>query len=330
MTVEAETIAERLKRLRAEAGLSQAALAASAGVSTSAIGNIESGLRTYGSSIVPIARALQVSASYLGCDTDVRGHAEPGLNPTLGQALAIVDGAVQRADRDTRDQVQKVFGLYLSNPRRFSRLLKDVEELLEAEPRVPADEFATVPEISAEDVAWARAFALKRHATQSYGAPPFPVQPYSYHLEAVASIARPYGAFAELLAWLHDVKEDGHAVLPEVVTRFGSLAGDGVELLSDLPGATRKERKAATYARLATVAGPLVAALIAKVADRLGNVRQCIADGNHRLLNMYRSEHAAFRAAAYRPGLCDELWAELDALLLSPKDAEARREGSPA
>jgi len=33
------------------------------------------------------------------------------------------------------------------------------------------------------------------------------------------------------------------------------------------------------------------------------------------LLQIYRSEQAAFRTAAWRPPLCQPLWAELDALL---------------
>jgi hypothetical protein len=30
---------------------------------------------------------------------------------------------------------------------------------------------------------------------------------------------------------------------------------------------------------------------------------------------VYRSEQATFRSAAYRPGLCDPLWSELEQLL---------------
>ena len=56
-------------------------------------------------------------------------------------------------------------------------------------------------------------------------------------------------------------------------------------------------------------------ALIVKAADRLANVRACVADGNQRLLEVYRSEHPTFSRAAYRPSLCDTLWAELDSLL---------------
>lgn len=60
-----ETIAERLKRLRTAAGMSQAKLAQVAGVSQGAIGNIESGIRGYGESIVSIASVLGVTPQYL-------------------------------------------------------------------------------------------------------------------------------------------------------------------------------------------------------------------------------------------------------------------------
>ena len=88
-----------------------------------------------------------------------------------------------------------------------------------------------------------------------------------------------------------------------------------VALLTDQPGANRKERKAAAYAKLAQVSGPLELALIVKAADRLANVRASVKDDNARMLQVYRGEHPTFRQAAYRPGLCDPLWSELDALL---------------
>ncbi|GAD31443.1 HD domain protein [Photobacterium leiognathi lrivu.4.1] len=30
---------------------------------------------------------------------------------------------------------------------------------------------------------------------------------------------------------------------------------------------------------------------------------------------MYQAEHEAFKHAVYRPGLCDEIWDELDSLI---------------
>ncbi len=88
-----------------------------------------------------------------------------------------------------------------------------------------------------------------------------------------------------------------------------------VDLLTDQPGANRKERKAKTYAKLAEVTGPTELALLVKVADRLANVRACVEDRKVSLWELYRSEQAAFRQAAYRLGLCDDQWEELDRLL---------------
>ena len=36
--------------------------------------------------------------------------------------------------------------------------------------------------------------------------------------------------------------------------------------------------------------------------------------GRDSKLDMYRREHTAFRAATFRPGLCDDLWSEIDRL----------------
>jgi guanosine-3',5'-bis(diphosphate) 3'-pyrophosphohydrolase len=160
------------------------------------------------------------------------------------------------------------------------------------------------------NVAEARVFAVTAHAEQRYGD-----QPYSVHLDAAARIAAPYGELARVVAYLHDVVEDTQVSLDDVRARFGELVAECVALLTDAPGANRKERKAKTYARLALVAGPSELALIVKAADRLANVRACVAEQNFELWEMYRGEHAAFRAAAYRVGQCEPIWAELDALL---------------
>jgi hypothetical protein len=42
-----------------------------------------------------------------------------------------------------------------------------------------------------------------------------------------------------------------------------------------------------------------------KTADRLANVRNCIITSNDGLLKMYKKEHAAFKEAVYRPGICE-------------------------
>lgn len=156
----------------------------------------------------------------------------------------------------------------------------------------------------------ARRFAIAAHGGQTYGD-----RPYAFHLDAVAEIASPYGDDAVVVAYLHDTVEDTSATVDEIERRFGPHVAVCVALLTDQPGADRKERKAKTHAKLAGVSGPTELALVVKAADRLANVRACVADRKQDLLDVYRGEHEAFRRAAFRPGLCDPLWAALDAAI---------------
>jgi (p)ppGpp synthase/HD superfamily hydrolase len=158
----------------------------------------------------------------------------------------------------------------------------------------------------------ARAFAVQAHTDQQYGD-----QPYSVHLDAVAELVKPFGEQAEIIAFLHDVVEDTQVLLETIKIQFGDFIAECVGLLTDAPGATRKERKTKTYARLAQVSGPAELALIVKTADRLANVTACITDGKQSLWDMYKEEHPAFRAAVFREGLCDMLWVRLDSVLSS-------------
>jgi (p)ppGpp synthase/HD superfamily hydrolase len=157
----------------------------------------------------------------------------------------------------------------------------------------------------------ARAFAVAAHGDQAYGE-----HPYVFHLDAVAAIAAPFGEAAVVAAYLHDTVEDTQASLQEITEQFGPEIAACVALLTDEPGENRKERKGKTYAKLAQVTGPLELALIVKAADRLANVRACVKERNERLLQVYRGEHPVFRQSAFRPGLCDALWSELDELLV--------------
>jgi (p)ppGpp synthase/HD superfamily hydrolase len=156
----------------------------------------------------------------------------------------------------------------------------------------------------------ARSFAIAAHGDQKYGD-----RPYSYHLDAVAKLAEPYGVDAEVIAYLHDTVEDSGIAVQDIEDKFGLKIAQCVGLLTDEPGATRKERKVKTYAKLTAVTGPSEIALVVKTADRLANVRACVVDGNQRLLAVYLSEHPVFRKSAYRSGLCNPLWDELDELL---------------
>jgi len=159
-------------------------------------------------------------------------------------------------------------------------------------------------------------YACGAHAAvgQTYGG-----HPYSRHLNAVATLVESVTANEMVIAaaWLHDIIEDTKIEEAEIVRRFGPKVCNLVLLVSDEEGKNRKERKAKTHQKLANIADGSFEgfALVIKTADRLANVRQCVADNNDGLLSMYRREHEAFRTAAHRPGLCDALWEELDTLI---------------
>lgn len=156
----------------------------------------------------------------------------------------------------------------------------------------------------------ARTFALNAHGDQKYGE-----RPYSFHLDAVANLLQPFGKTAVTIGFLHDVVEDTEVTVEQIQREFGDLVSKGVALLSDEAGANRKERKTKTYEKLAKVSGELEVALTVKVADRLANVRACVVDGKSDLLKVYKSEHKAFRLAAFRTASCDALWLELNSML---------------
>ncbi|GAA5172945.1 HD domain-containing protein [Viridibacterium curvum] len=156
----------------------------------------------------------------------------------------------------------------------------------------------------------ARAFAVQAHGDQKYGD-----RPYSFHLDMVANNLAAYGEQAQVIGYLHDVVEDTSVTKDKIEEEFGSLVAECVGLLTDEPGANRKERKAKTYEKLSRVSGQSELALVVKVADRLANVTACVADGKRSLWEVYLSEQAAFKKAAYRAGLCDQLWADLESQL---------------
>ena len=70
-------------------------------------------------------------------------------------------------------------------------------------------------------------------------------------------------------------------------------------------------------------------ALIVKAAGRLANLRMSARGGSDSKLEMYRREHPAFRDAAFRPPLCDDLWREMDQVLSPPDGPAGREQPSP-
>jgi len=96
-------IGKRLKDTRKLRKLTQAQLALKAGVSQGTIGNIESGLRGYGESLVDIANALEVSPEYLRAETEIPSaandaHTSDGGNLSERQKaiLTLFDGLTKK------------------------------------------------------------------------------------------------------------------------------------------------------------------------------------------------------------------------------------------
>jgi (p)ppGpp synthase/HD superfamily hydrolase len=174
----------------------------------------------------------------------------------------------------------------------------------------PGKDYQSSIALSSPRIQQARAFALHAHGAQMYGD-----KPYVFHLDQVVELLKGYGEEAQVIGYLHDTVEDTAVTVEEVAHHFGQFVADCVDLVSDCPGPDRKSRKAKTYARLADVRGKTELALVVKAADRLANVRSCVAENNHRLLRVYKQEQPVFFRAAHRPGLCDEFWSELQQLL---------------
>lgn len=154
----------------------------------------------------------------------------------------------------------------------------------------------------------ARDFALKAHGDQKYSNG----VPYIKHLDEVVEILNKYGYgdYVEIVGYLHDVVEDTDVTTGKIFNQFGSFVGVCVAFLTDnefLPN--RKEKKKAFYKKIKNLDENHTIVLIVKAADRLANVR------NGEKLQMYKKEHKKFKKAVYRPGLCDEIWEEIDKIM---------------
>ena len=152
----------------------------------------------------------------------------------------------------------------------------------------------------------AREFALSYHGNQKYGH-----LPYISHLDEVAAITKHYGCDAQIISYLHDVIEDTEASESDVRKKFGDLVAICVGLLSDEPGETRKIRKAATYHKMSGVKEIHNLALLVKAADRLANMQACVRVRDLKFLKLYIMENKTFKPAAYRDGLCDDIWLKI-------------------
>ncbi|MBB5635191.1 (p)ppGpp synthase/HD superfamily hydrolase [Pedobacter cryoconitis] len=135
----------------------------------------------------------------------------------------------------------------------------------------------------------ARVFAVKSHGDQKYG-----VSPYEIHLGNVVSVlmkfnidlSTTYNLNLLIAAWLHDVLEDTEITKTELEEKFGAVVAEIVDTLSDDKGASRAERKASFYKKIARNEQ----AIIVKLADRISNVEFSIIHGNDKKYAMYKVE----------------------------------------
>jgi (p)ppGpp synthase/HD superfamily hydrolase len=162
----------------------------------------------------------------------------------------------------------------------------------------------------------ARQVGIAAHGNQHYGD-----KPYEHHLQAVVEVLKRFGASLEdtatapllIAAWLHDSLEDTALSRAEVETNFGSEVAELVWRVTDEPGATRKERKPATYRKTRENE----AAIILKLADRIANVEASLENGSE-LLRMYSREQPEFKEALHAASTSDlatRMWDHLDQLL---------------
>jgi guanosine-3',5'-bis(diphosphate) 3'-pyrophosphohydrolase len=159
----------------------------------------------------------------------------------------------------------------------------------------------------------AREMAVRAHKDQKYGE-----HPYVKHLDDVAGLLKPFGTKYQIVGYLHDTLEDTDMDPDEIQDQFGSDVRLAVEALTDPPGKNRKERKAKSYEKFASLGNDAewkLIALTAKGADRLANIRNSVATKNHGLLDMYKKENDAFVNAVFRPGLNTEFMIEILYLL---------------
>lgn len=150
----------------------------------------------------------------------------------------------------------------------------------------------------------AKAFAVAAHGPQRYGD-----RPYHDHLAEVVRVLHDsgYAGTYEAAGWLHDVVEDTAVELATVADRFGPDVAAMVDAVTGL-GATRAERNARIYERIAREPR----AAVVKLADRIANVEAAPVGSDHAA--RYVREADAF-ARVIRPHVPAAMWSRLEAAL---------------
>lgn len=146
--------------------------------------------------------------------------------------------------------------------------------------------------------------AISAHGSQTYDE-----YPYYYHLEQVVDVLKEYGYSEDkyiISGYLHDAIEDADISYNDIKKKFGEEIAEIVYCVTDELGRNRKERKAKTLPKIAGNKD----AIIVKLADRIANLR------SPKMKGMYAKEYAEFKDMLYRPNHADDMWKELDKLVL--------------
>lgn len=159
----------------------------------------------------------------------------------------------------------------------------------------------------------AKEFALKAHQGQTYG-----TREYSFHLEAVVSIAKEFKLDENIISacWLHDTMEDCNVSFQDLKNIFGEKIAEIVYCVTDELGRNRNERKAKTYPKIKSNND----ALCVKLCDRIANMQQSFIDNNDNLLSMYLKEHKEFKKLLFNDNPTESLlllWKRLEEIAIN-------------
>jgi GTP diphosphokinase / guanosine-3',5'-bis(diphosphate) 3'-diphosphatase len=164
-----------------------------------------------------------------------------------------------------------------------------------------------------QTVSQAACFAAERHSGQTRkGARGLP---YINHLAEVAALVamQTDGEDANLVAaaWLHDTVEDTDTSRTEIAARFGEDVAALVMEATDDKSLPKQERK---RLQEVTAAHKSARAKILKIADKLSNVREILADPPHDWDLQRRHDYVAWaaRVVSGLRGHAPQLEAEFD------------------
>jgi (p)ppGpp synthase/HD superfamily hydrolase len=161
--------------------------------------------------------------------------------------------------------------------------------------------------------ATAKEFALKAHQGQRYG-----TREYSFHLEAVVSIAKEFKLDENIISacWLHDTMEDCKVSFQDLKNIFGERIAEIVYCVTDELGRNRKERKSKTYPKIKSNND----ALCVKLCDRIANMQQSFIDNNDNIISMYLKEHREFKKLLFSDNSTETLlllWKRLEKIVIN-------------